>query len=173
MKHPLGLLIALSLTASACATAPEAQNGAKLAGKVLAGLQANAASQQSLARAQRDNASRAAAANAATTEGPRRATELSSEVWRVGGTPADQRKLRTMESVRSKDEALLANPYLLIRPADDPPSPPMVAMDTAGLSRAIEGVAQLADEEGFSHEEAAALLFDVITKVELPSNASN
>lgn len=173
MKCRLGLLIALSLTASACATAPEARQGAKLAGGGLAGLQANAIGQPALSREQRDAAIHAAAATAATTERPRRATELASEVWRIGGTPADQRKLRTMETVRSKDQALLANPYLLIRPADALPSPPMVAVDTTGLSRAIEGVARLADEEGFSREEAAALLFDVINKTKLPSNTSN
>ncbi|HYN40099.1 MAG TPA: hypothetical protein VES39_12690 [Rhodospirillales bacterium] len=173
MKRRLGLLMALSLTASACATAPEAREGAKLAGDALAGMKANAAGQQSLSREQRDAPIRAAAATAATTEGPRRATELSSEVWRIGGTPADQRKLRTLETVRSKDQALLSNPYLLIRPADVPANPPMVAVDTTGLSRAIEGVARLADDEGFSREEAAALLFDVVNKTKLPSNTSN
>jgi hypothetical protein len=88
-------------------------------------------------------------------------------IWRVRQTDLDKQRVRFLAELGSRDDALLADPYLLARR----PPPPIYrasSVDAGGLDVALEAMTRLGSGEQLSPTEASAFLFDVLGKIELP-----
>ena len=140
------------------------RTAAELASARLTAMKAQASRQQQLIAAQRASLARS------TAESQERARLFEGRnadlpvAWRVR---EEKRKTLFLNELQSRDAALEADPYLLVR---KPPAPTFAtsAPSVGGLDTAIDALKRMGGDGAMDANEIGAFLFDVAGRIELP-----